>query len=833
MRRPESKDRHARRAVRVAVAFIVACSGSGDGRDTGPNATPGAHPGDGSGNGGGGDGHGANGTGGGGDGNGNGNENGGHGGGDHGERDPDGRDPDPGPGGGAPSRDPFTTFHADVGGGAGFDRLGVVEALFDASSDKVLLVGVDASRRPGLRRCEPDNSGCIARVLDAGRGVDSGASLVAAIDARGGKLLVVARDTAWVDPTHPAFQAPARLALFRCDLDGSACARVDISAGMQDVSHGWPAWTAVDTETQKLLVTGCADHGNGRGPTLVRCNLDGTACTRRSIAPGASDVCGNGFVLDEARRRLSFTTIDPNAAGPSLGAEPSTLAIVQCSADGAGCASRQVDAADLVAPRDRKGGVGTQLVVDTQNQKLLVVVHDSEGPRGETVFSLLRCELDGTACTKRVLPRSIGSAMFEAQASGAQLLVSSAGGRGAALLSCSLDGTACTRTELNVDQPRFPFPFSGTARLAFDPARNAAFVTSGFGLGGSPPRMALFRQTPGVAPDRHEINAGLGVMRFARSATFDEAGGQLLIVSDVPGTGSVVTRCSTDGSSCAVTPVPRIGRVLGVAGDSVVMVGRAAAGGEQAPPDLVVCARDLTGCSRSALPRGATLLDAAGRRVVVLRPLPETSRPDASAGVVTCPLDASPCSERVSIPAREVRASTIDREAGQLVLVGDRRLLRCGLDGSSCAVEHDVSDHLIGGSRPLLIADAASTILSSDLERLVVTRCPAGGDATCTSNPIALGPGSHYLHAFSAAVDEASGKLVVVTDDRARLRKPTLLYCDPDGSACTEHDISAGFSALSGKYPSAFIEPSSRRLLTITESEPRLSRASLFSVALP
>jgi hypothetical protein len=198
----------------------------------------------------------------------------------------------------------------------------------DEANSKLLIATEDASNgyRPALFRCNLDGSSCTYADISAGTGVTSGEYPSIGIDSTGGKLVVVTQDQG------NAFKP----ALFRCNLDGTSCAYTDISAGAGTGSGATPK-VAIDTLNAKLLVA-TRDDSNNKKPGLFRCNLDGTACAYVDISAGATANSGiaPSIAIDETSARLFVATDD--------GSNSDKPALFACSIDGSSCTYSDISA---------------------------------------------------------------------------------------------------------------------------------------------------------------------------------------------------------------------------------------------------------------------------------------------------------------------------------------------------------------------------------------------------------------------------------------------------------------------------------------------------------
>ncbi|APR88624.1 hypothetical protein A7982_13973 [Minicystis rosea] len=157
----------------------------------------------------------------------------------------------------------FNDVSAGQGGSSGTRPSIVV----DAAASKLLVVTDNgaASDKPGIFRCDLDATNC--QFVDLPNAVGgSGSMPSAAVDVEGGALVFATMDVS----------NGSRTLFFRCALDGSACVHTDISVG-QGTGSGVNPSLVVDAVNRKVLVV--TQNGSaGNAPALFRCNLDGSAC---------------------------------------------------------------------------------------------------------------------------------------------------------------------------------------------------------------------------------------------------------------------------------------------------------------------------------------------------------------------------------------------------------------------------------------------------------------------------------------------------------------------------------------------------------------------------
>jgi hypothetical protein len=110
-----------------------------------------------------------------------------------------------------------------------------------------------SSSKPGLFRCDLDGTGCTHADISAGQATGSGDSPSAVIAAANGKLLVVTTNRA----------SSNKPSLFRCNVDGTGCVHVDISAG-QGTGSGRNPSAVIDLVTKRLLVATTNESNNDK-----------------------------------------------------------------------------------------------------------------------------------------------------------------------------------------------------------------------------------------------------------------------------------------------------------------------------------------------------------------------------------------------------------------------------------------------------------------------------------------------------------------------------------------------------------------------------------------
>ena len=258
--------------------------------------------------------------------------------------------------------------HTDISAGQGVDSGESPNALVDSANGKLLVVtrNPQSSGKTSLFRCNLDGTSCTHAEISAGQASANGHSPSAVIDAVRGKLLVVTRNAA--NDNKPS--------LFRCGLDGTSCAHVDISAGQGKDSGGAPV-ALVDSQNDKLLVVTWSQPNGGR-PSLFRCNLDGTSCIHADISAGQAVIGGSerlSPVIDSRNRKLLVV-----AANTTTGHRPSLL---RCNLDGTACTLE-----DVSAGQGEASGYGPSAVLDPTTATLRIATENYGMGSKPSLFSV-------------------------------------------------------------------------------------------------------------------------------------------------------------------------------------------------------------------------------------------------------------------------------------------------------------------------------------------------------------------------------------------------------------------------------------------------------------
>jgi hypothetical protein len=345
---------------------------------------------------------------------------------------------------------------------------GVVSAehpatIIDDVNAKLLIATDDSTNDdlPGLYRCDLSGASCTFNDISA----DAGGKFPAiAIDSTNDKLLVVTEND----------RNGYRPALFRCNLDGTSCAFVDISANA-GVNSGWGPSVAIDTANHKLLVA-TNDESNAGKPALFRCNLDGSSCARIDISATAAANSGEApsLAIDTVNGKLLIATQD--------GSNGQKLALFRCNLDGTSCTYSDLSTGATLSPGTvlapgNASGAGPSLAIDAANGKILIATAGEQ-------LAMFQCALDGTSCVYyTAFPNGPSSTfamaglspMLRIDAAHGDVLVATvddSGGVGGWLLRCKLDLSVCSSSSLLQSNDY------STPSITIDPTCGTAFVTN-------------------------------------------------------------------------------------------------------------------------------------------------------------------------------------------------------------------------------------------------------------------------------------------------------------------------------------------------------------------
>lgn len=331
-----------------------------------------------------------------------------------------------------------TPMYVDVSAGQTTGSGNSPSAAVDLASQKLVFVtSGHLSGRPALFRCNLDGSACVFTDISAGQGNSSGQDPSLVIDSANAKILALTQNGNIADG----------LSLFRCNLDGSGCAHTDISTATgQGATSGKTPSAVIDTINNRLLVA-AENAANGDRPSLYRCNLDGTGCTHTDISAGQGANSG-GFTearIDFVNQKLLVVTQDgSNSNRPSL---------FRCNLDGTACTHADLSAGQGTNPAQRPDPV-----IDTLNSKLLVFGRNSNTGNA---LSMYRCDLDGANCTHTDISTVAGqggnavavpSAVIDSVGNKVLIAVRGPDFNRPALFRCDLDGTNCTFTDISDGQ---------------------------------------------------------------------------------------------------------------------------------------------------------------------------------------------------------------------------------------------------------------------------------------------------------------------------------------------------------------------------------------------
>ncbi len=706
--------------------------------------------------------------------------------------------------------------HVDIGADAGSDYLLDARAIIDTTNQKLLIVGQDASTRPTLRRCALDGTQCTAAVIDAGRGPQSGNFASPAIDLLGKKLLVVTQDGT----------NDGRAALFRCNLDGTACAYTDISAG-QPASSGHQPVALVDAVENKLLVVTQNDAVAKLG--FFRCELDGTACVYRDISAGQGPTSGQqpSAALDTANGKLVVVT-------KGVGGKSS---LFRCATDGTACTYTDISAGGSVL-----SGSAPSVAIDAVGGKLLVVTQDDSNSMSPRHLAFVRCEIDGSACVRSELGGANTGLSPHILVRNTEMLVLSTDSSVflPKLRRCALDGTGCTVANLSTA----PANDGSDPSMVLD-AMTGTLLVAGTANDGTP---VLFRHPFDGSPiTRHDLSAGPGSNTgFSPSALQDSSGALLIVtgaqIRNVP--RLLLMRCGADGSGCTSVDLSTGNDRHAASAHTALLEGTAAKllvvfddpdnGGR---PSMLRCEPNGTSCVYADLSAGApsqtgtsltATIDApSGKLLVVGAGTGSSLRPV----LFRCSLDGTGCTFKDLFPGGGVLGAprnilvANDKLTFLVNGTGGSTFVQCALDGTQC-VSHGTG----GGDAPYAILDGSTLVVvgtnTSGGGGPQLQRCALDGTACITTNLTAEG---HTMKgAATPCIDTVAKKLLVIQPFDSALAGPTLLRCELDGTGCLFVDLATGQGRWSGSSPRPLFDATRDRLLVVATNGANLMRPGLY-----
>lgn len=706
---------------------------------------------------------------------------------------------------------------SDIGGNFGRDALYGPQIAIDPINAKALAVGRDSSGRPSLRRCNLDGTGCVARLLDAGRGNDTGEFPSVVVDTTNKKLLVVTNDTSREE----------RPSLFRCELDGTGCVWRDLSAGRGPRSGQWPV-ALLDAANAKLLVV-TPDTSDGAAVSLYRCALDGTVCVRSAIStqiPMSTDLAAT---IDVANAKL---VVVRGLAGK--------LVQHRCSLDGTGCVDSDISAGQLVG-----AARSPAIAIDSVGDRVVVVTTDDSDVNNLSRSLLYRCALDGSDCAATIIGEANTGWRPRVIARPNELLVGTNSfgttPMGPILRRCALDASACSRIDLGV------VPADGVdPTMALDPTgTKVLFVAQN---SGDHQQAMLFRYAlDGSLTDRVDLSTKPGSeFGYDPTSFIDPKSGKLLVVTQdiLPPNGKfVLTRCATDGTACTQGYLPFALGARSVVLDTITDKLLVAYGSR---PDLLRCATDGTGCRTTDISAGhpvqatnrSIVLDATNQKMIVVA---QDAANQQRLKMFRCEMDGTGCVYKdlsIGMPAGSNGSPSAAIANGKLLVAvtngaaGSRpALVTCALDGTVCTLT-DISAGrpASSGIEPKLLVHGGAllvvTVDRSNDAKAALFRCTLDG-ASCTYADLSAGGAVNSGLQVEAAVDPATQKLYVVS--RNADGSGWLSRCDVTGAGCAGWALGAPRSA---EMPVALVDAKANRLLVVTNDVSNLQRPGLFTLDL-
>jgi len=298
--------------------------------------------------------------------------------------------------------------------------------------------------------------------------------------------------TIFIEPVAKKLGAMSTSVTLFCDLPFGACTQAPMALAA-NYSSGEIFETVFDSVSGKIISLA---RNNSSALTLITCAAEGTGCTDSALSPSLP-TGALAMTLDDVGGKIYIFGVQ----GPSSGQ------IEVCSHDGTGCAIHALSAntgptGSYKRPRlaidptnhilaiavddgssdvltmlrcplsfgatdmcstvnisnDTGSGLTPSIVVDAAGGKVAIVSEYFLPPPGTTT-SLIRCNLDGTACAARAnLSAGVGvgagleeypSAVFDPDGQHLYVGVSNSNLNAATMYRCNPDGSACSLTTLS------------------------------------------------------------------------------------------------------------------------------------------------------------------------------------------------------------------------------------------------------------------------------------------------------------------------------------------------------------------------------------------------
>ncbi|TGL39020.1 fibronectin type III domain-containing protein [Leptospira perdikensis] len=362
--------------------------------------------------------------------------------------------------------------HVDISAGQGTNSGYYPNVVIDHINRKMQVVAHNQANNDKLSlfRCNMEGTGCIHMDISAGQGGFTNYDPMVLIDHINRKLLVVARTSI------------GKPGLYRCNLDGTSCIHVDISAG-QAVNSGISPSFVIDHTNEKLLVV-TTNNANNFNPSLFRCNLDGTNCTHTDISTGQNVTHSGIFptaIVDHVNGKLLVI-----AGNGYYHYKPY---LYRCNLDGTNCSLT-----DISVGQGPHSGDFPSATLDYINRKLLVVTQNAQNSNKPSLF---RCNLDGTSCTFTDISAGQGSnsgnkPSVKIDYINEKLLIVATNGANnykPSLFSCNLDGSNCSHTDISAGQG---VQSGASPRAILNPINGKIIVVTSNGANSNKPSLFIW-----------------------------------------------------------------------------------------------------------------------------------------------------------------------------------------------------------------------------------------------------------------------------------------------------------------------------------------------------
>lgn len=346
---------------------------------------------------------------------------------------------------------------------------------------------------------------------------------------------------------------------------------LDVSGSDLIKSGRYPS-IALDSVNSRILIARTyypSSGGNDYYFSQLRlsiCNIDLSSCITKDISSLAGQGNGSGnypsIVVDTLNSKILISTENyANNSKPSL---------FICSLDGSSCIHK-----DISAGRGNQSGLSPKILIDTVNNKILLLTRNSEAGFGDRL-SLFRCDLDGTNCLFTdisagkgdVSAFGVNSIAAGLDFTNSKLLVVTqnnftTNNKRPSLFRCNLDGSNCNYTDISAGQG----DNSGrNPSLAIDSVNGKLFVTTSKS-NGIKYTASLFKcGLDGTSCSHVNLGAVFDAEAYGNTVFIDQANAKVLVATAYSNNGSNyfpgLYRCTLNMTNCSFNTLALTGESM-------------------------------------------------------------------------------------------------------------------------------------------------------------------------------------------------------------------------------------------------------------------------------